>query len=195
LNGTLTIHGRQAHIAYPSAGVNPIHAAAPALAELIGIEWDRGDEYFPPTSFQISNIHAGTGANNVIPGSMTLLFNFRFGPVSTREALEARVHAILDRHRLEYELAWSLSGAPFLTPRGRLTDVLMGVIREETGLTPELSTAGGTSDGRFLAAVAREVVEFGPVNASIHQVDEHLRLADLAPLSRIYERTIAALLG
>jgi succinyl-diaminopimelate desuccinylase len=194
LNGTLTVRGTQCHIAYPELGRNPIHEAARALAELVDTQWDRGNEYFPPTGFQISNVHAGTGANNVIPGELSLLFNFRFAPVSTREALERRVHEILDRHRLDYTLAWSLSGLPYLTPRGRLTDVLGGVVADVTGLTPALSTSGGTSDGRFIAAIAREVVEFGPVNASIHKVDEHIRVADLAPLSRIYERTIGALL-
>jgi succinyl-diaminopimelate desuccinylase len=194
LNGSLTVHGLQGHVAYPQAGRNPIHMVAPALTELVTTEWDRGDEYFPPTSFQVSNIHAGTGANNVIPGSLALLFNFRFAPVSTREALEARVHEILDRHKLAYTLEWSQSGAPFLTPRGPMTDVLTDAIRAVTGVTPELSTSGGTSDGRFIAAITREVIEFGPVNASIHQVNEHVRIADLAPLSRIYERTIATLL-
>jgi succinyl-diaminopimelate desuccinylase len=194
LNGVLIVRGVQGHIAYPGVGRNPIHMAAPALAELVATEWDRGDEYFPPTSFQVSNVHAGTGANNVIPDSMTLVFNFRFAPVSTRDQLQARVHAVLDRHGLDYAIDWSLSGAPFLTPHGRLTSVLSEAIQSVTGLTPQLSTSGGTSDGRFIAAIAREVAEFGPVNASIHQVNEHLRLADLAPLSRIYERTIAALL-
>jgi succinyl-diaminopimelate desuccinylase len=195
LNGTLTVHGVQRHIAYPELGRNPIHDVAPALAELTSAEWDRGNEYFPPTSFQISNIHAGTGANNVVPGSLTALFNFRFAPSSPPETLQARVHEILDRHRLNYDLEWSLSGGPFLTPRGVLTDVVSAAIEAETGRRPVLSTSGGTSDGRFIAAIAREVVEFGPVNASIHQVDEHIELGALGPLSRIYERTIDTLLN
>jgi succinyl-diaminopimelate desuccinylase len=195
LNGTLTVRGLQSHIAYPHVGRNPIHLAAPALAELVAAQWDAGNEYFPPTSFQISNIHAGTGANNVVPGSMQVVFNFRFAPVSTVESLESRVSDALDRHRLDYEIEWSVSGLPFLTPRGALVTVVSDAIRSVTGVSPELSTGGGTSDARFIATIAREVLEFGPLNQSMHQVNEHIRVADLEPLSRIYEQTLERLLG
>lgn len=194
LNGVLRVKGVQCHIAYPERGRNPIHDALPALAELAAIEWDRGNEYFQPTSFQISNVHAGTGANNVIPGELHLLFNFRYSPASTMDALKARVRAVLDRHRVEYELTWSLTGAPFMTARGPLTDALSAAVHALTGRTPELSTGGGTSDGRFLATISKQVVEFGPINATIHKIDEHVRIADVGPLSEIYERTILSLL-
>jgi succinyl-diaminopimelate desuccinylase len=195
LSGVLTVRGVQGHIAYPHLAANPIHLALPALTELLGIAWDEGNEYFQPTSFQISNIHAGTGANNVIPGSLEALFNFRFSPQSTVDGLKAAVHAILDRHRLDYALQWSLSGLPFLTPRGALVEAVSRAIESEFGYRPELSTSGGTSDGRFIATICREVVELGPVNASIHQIDEHVRLADIEALSAVYRRTLAALLG
>jgi succinyl-diaminopimelate desuccinylase len=195
LNGVLTVKGRQCHIAYPERGLNPILKALPALAELAATEWDRGNEYFPPTSFQISDIHAGTGANNTIPGSLDVLFNFRFSTEWTDERLRGRVHDVLDRHGLDYELTWALSGAPFLSPRGGLVDVLSRVVTGVTGVTPALSTTGGTSDGRFLAAIAREVVEFGPLSGSIHAIDEHVAIADIGPLSTIYEQTIGALLA
>ncbi|HEX5108159.1 MAG TPA: succinyl-diaminopimelate desuccinylase [Vicinamibacterales bacterium] len=195
LNGVLRVNGIQCHIAYPERGRNPIQTALPALTELASIEWDRGNEYFSPTSFQISDIHAGTGANNVIPGTLDVMFNFRFSTESTAEQLKARVQAVLDAHGLEYELTWSLSGAPFLSPRGGLVDVLGAAVTAVTGIRPALSTTGGTSDGRFLAAVSREVVEFGPLSASIHGIDEHVRIADLAPLSAIYEQAIAMLLS
>ncbi len=195
LNGVLTVKGVQCHIAYPERGRNPIGMALPALAELTATEWDRGNEYFSPTSFQMSDIHAGTGANNVIPGSLEVMFNFRFSTASTAEQLKARVHQVLDAHQMDYDLKWSLSGNPFLSPRGGLVDVLSAAVAAITGVTPELSTTGGTSDGRFLAGVSREVVEFGPIGASIHGIDEHVRLADITPLSAIYERAIAALLS
>lgn len=195
LNGVLTVRGVQCHVAYPEQGANPIHSALPALAELAGIRWDEGSEDFPPTSFQISNVHAGTGANNVIPGSLELLFNFRFSPASPVELLRERVHEVLDRHRVEYRLEWSLSGPPFMTPRGWLVDALSAAITNVTGTTPKLSTTGGTSDGRFIAAVAREVVEFGPIGEAMHGVNERVRLADIAPLSTIYEQTLLGLLG
>ncbi len=195
LNGALRVNGVQCHIAYPERGMNPIHAALPALGELIEIVWDRGTDYFPPTNCQISNVHAGTGANNVIPGTLDLLVNFRFSPESPEATLKARVKEVLDRHRLDYHLEWSLSGLPFITPRGRLLGALEEAVRSATGVTPRLSTGGGTSDGRFLAAVAREVVEFGPVNESIHKVDERVSLADIGPLSIVYERTVTALLA
>jgi succinyl-diaminopimelate desuccinylase len=195
LDGILTVNGIQCHIAYPERGRNPIQDALPALAELAATEWDRGNEYFAPTGFQISQVHAGAGANNVIPATLAVRFNFRFSTESTADQLKARVRAILDAHGLEYELTWVLAGLPFLSPRGGLVDVLGAAVTEVTGVEPTLSTSGGTSDGRFLAAVSREVVEFGPVGASIHGVDEHVRLADIAPLSAIYERTIASLLA
>jgi len=195
LSGELTVRGVQGHIAYPHLARNPVHQAAPALAELAGIEWDQGNEYFPPTSFQISNIHAGTGANNVIPGELKVSFNFRFSPESTVDALKQGLHAVLDRHGLEYTIAWSLSGMPFLTPRGRLVEALSGAIRDATGEQCELSTTGGTSDGRFIATWCPEVVEFGPVNASIHKLNEHVRIADLPLLSRAYEGVLERLLA
>ncbi len=194
LNGTLTVRGVQCHIAYPHLGRNPIHQAAPALAELVGVEWDRGDDDFSATSFQISNVHAGTGATNVVPGALTLQFNIRFSPASTVDGLTRRVVEILDRHALDYEIAWAVVGQPFLTPRGPLVDLVTDVVRSLTGVSPALSTGGGTSDARFIAAIAREIVEFGPVNASMHQVNERIRLADLAPLSRMYERAIERIL-
>jgi len=194
LNGVLTVRGVQGHIAYPERGLNPIHATIPALAELIATEWDAGNAHFPPTSLQVSNIHAGMGANNVIPGVLQLAFNFRFSTESTEAQLRARVHAVLDRFALDYDLDWSLSGAPFVTRRGPLVDALTRVVQGVTGIVPQLSTSGGTSDGRFLAGVSREVAEFGPVNASIHKIDESVALADLEPLSVIYEQTLAALL-
>lgn len=195
LNGVLRVNGIQCHIAYPERGRNPIHEALPALAELSATEWDRGNEYFSPTSFQISDIHAGTGANNIIPGSLEVMANFRFSTESTAEQLQARVQAVLDAHGLDYELNWSLSGAPFLSPRGGLVDVVSAAVADVTGVTPALSTSGGTSDGRFLAAISREVVEFGPLSASIHGIDEHVRIADIGPLSKSYERMLAMLLA
>jgi succinyl-diaminopimelate desuccinylase len=195
LSGALTVRGIQGHVAYPHLARNPVHQALPALAELLAVVWDEGNEYFQPTSFQISNIHAGTGANNVIPGTLEVLFNFRFSPESTVEGLKAAVHAILDRHRLDYSLAWSLSGLPFLTPRGALVEAVSLAIDAELGYRPQLSTSGGTSDGRFIAGICREVIELGPVNASIHKIDEHVRIADVEPLSAIYRRTLASLLG
>jgi succinyl-diaminopimelate desuccinylase len=195
LNGVLTIKGIQCHIAYPERGRSPILQALPALAALAATEWDRGNEYFSPTSFQVSDVHAGTGANNTIPGSMEVWFNFRFSTESTEDGLKQRVHAVLDAHALDYELKWALSGPPFLSARGGLVDVVSEAVRTATGVTPQLSTSGGTSDGRFLAAVSSEVVEFGPVSASIHGIDEHVKLSDIGPLSQVYERALAALLS
>jgi succinyl-diaminopimelate desuccinylase len=192
LNGRLSIRGQQCHIAYPERGRNPIHDGAPALAALVATEWDRGNAYFQPTSFQISNIHAGTGASNIIPGALDVAFNFRFSPESSAQSLQARVREILDRFDAQYELEWTLIGEPFLTGRGPLVDALTASVESIAGVRPELSTSGGTSDGRFLAKVAREVVEFGPLNDSIHKIDEHVRIADLEPLSRIYEQSIRA---
>jgi succinyl-diaminopimelate desuccinylase len=195
LSGELVVHGVQGHVAYPHLARNPVHLAAPALAELAATTWDRGNEYFPPTTFQISNIHAGTGASNVIPAELRVLFNFRFSTASTVEGLKARVQAILDQAGLDYTIGWSLSGMPFLTPRGRLVEAMNRAIQVEVGRTPELSTTGGTSDGRFIATVCTEVVEFGPVNATIHKLNERVALADVPRLSRIYERVLGDLLA
>jgi succinyl-diaminopimelate desuccinylase len=195
LNGVLTVKGVQCHIAYPERGRSPILPALPALAALAATEWDRGNEYFSPTSFQISDVHAGTGANNTIPDSMSVCFNFRFSTESTEESLRSRVHAVLDAHGLDYELNWALSGAPFLSPRGALVDIVSQAVRTVTGVSPQLSTSGGTSDGRFLATLSREVIEFGPLSASIHGIDEHVKLADVAPLSQIFEQALTALLA
>ena len=194
LSGRLVVAGVQGHIAYPHLARNPIHLLAPALAELVATEWDRGNEYFPPTSWQVSNIQAGAGASNVIPGRIMLDFNFRFSTASTVESLKQRLTAVLDAHGLDYTLDWSLSGMPFLTARGTLSGALSAAIRAETGLDTELSTTGGTSDGRFIARICPQVIEFGPPNASIHKIDEHVELAALEPLKNIYRRTIASLL-
>jgi succinyl-diaminopimelate desuccinylase len=194
LSGTLIVKGVQGHIAYPHLARNPIHLVAPVLAELAATEWDRGNAYFPPTTWQCSNIHAGTGANNVIPGTLELVFNFRHSPESTRESLQQRFEAIVRRHGLEYDLKWTGWGKPFLTPRGTLVDVAMAAIREVTGVTPELSCTGGTSDGRFIADICDEVVELGPVNATIHKLNECVRVADLEPLAAIYRGMLDRLL-
>jgi succinyl-diaminopimelate desuccinylase len=193
LNGRLRVHGQQCHIAYPERGRNPIHEATRAVDALISAEWDRGNEYFQPTSFQISNIHAGTGASNVIPGTLEVWFNFRFSPASSASDLQSRVRAILDGHRLQYDLEWMLIGEPFLTRRGPLVDALAASVHSIAGVQPALSTSGGTSDGRFLATLAKEVVEFGPLNESIHKIDERTRIAALGPLSEIYERTVQSI--
>jgi succinyl-diaminopimelate desuccinylase len=194
LSGRLTIKGVQGHIAYPHLAKNPIHEAAQALADLVEEKWDAGNEYYLPTSWQMSNINAGTGANNVIPGDMVIDFNFRFSTASTAENLQERVHAILDKHDLQYDLQWTLSGLPFLTPRGTLSDALSSAILEETGIATELSTTGGTSDGRFIAQICPQVIEFGPPNASIHKIDEHIELRHIDPLKNIYRRTLEHLL-
>jgi succinyl-diaminopimelate desuccinylase len=195
LSGKLVVKGMQGHIAYPQFARNPIHLAAPALAELAAERWDEGNEYYLPTSWQASNIHAGTGANNVIPGELAVEFNFRFSTASTADSLQARVHAILDRHQLEYELDWNLSGQPFLTPRGALSDAVCAAILAETGVHAELSTTGGTSDGRFIARICPQVIEFGPTNASIHKIDEHIEVRCIDPLKNIYRRTLENLLA
>ena len=194
LSGTLTVKGVQGHIAYPHLARNPIHLAAPALVELAGTVWDEGNAYFPPTSWQCSNIHAGTGATNVIPGVLEIAFNFRYSTQSTRESLVQRFEQVLQRHGLDYELMWTGWGKPFLTPRGRLVDVAMQAIHDVSGQTPELSCTGGTSDGRFLADICDEVVELGHVNATIHQLNESVRVADVEPLARIYQRILERLL-
>ena len=194
LSGKLTVKGVQGHIAYPQLAKNPIHLAAPALAELAAEVWDEGNEYFPPTSWQMSNIKAGTGATNVIPGTLEVMFNFRFATVHTADDLKARVHAVLDRHGLDYDLAWTLGGKPFLTPRGGLVAALEGAIRDTLAITPELSTTGGTSDGRFIAEICPQVAEFGPVNATIHKLNECIAVDAIEPLSAIYRRTLENLL-
>jgi succinyl-diaminopimelate desuccinylase len=194
LSGTLIVRGVQGHVAYPHLAKNPIHIAAPVIAELASMRWDEGNEYFPPTTWQVSNIHAGTGATNVIPGTLELAFNFRYATVSGRDNLEQRFEAVLRKHRVDYELRWTGWGRPFLTPRGRLVEVVSEVVREVCAITPELSCTGGTSDGRFIADICREVVELGPVNASIHKLNERVAIADLEPLAEIYRRTLARLL-
>ena len=186
LSGTLTVKGIQGHIAYPQLARNPIHLAVPALAELAATRWDDGNAYFPPTSWQCSNVHAGTGATNVIPGALEVMFNFRFCPDSTRESLVRRFEAILARYGLDYELAWTGFGPPYITGRGKLVDLVTDAVRAVTGIVPELSCTGGTSDGRFIADICSELIELGPVNASIHQVNERVRTADLGPLAAIY---------
>jgi succinyl-diaminopimelate desuccinylase len=190
LSGKLTVKGTQGHIAYPQLAKNPIHMAMPALAELGTIEWDKGNEFFPPTSWQVSNIHGGTGATNVIPGAVVVDFNFRYSSECTPEGLQQRVHDVLDRHGLDYEITWVVGGLPFLTTPGELVGAIHQAIRGEVGIETELSTTGGTSDGRFISRICRQVIEFGPVNASIHKIDEHVRVADIEPLKNIYRRTI-----
>ncbi len=194
LSGALTVKGVQGHVAYPHLTRNPIHLVAPVLAELAATEWDQGNAHFPPTTWQCSNIHAGTGAANVVPGTLDVLFNFRYSTQSTKESLQQRFEAILRRHGLDYELAWTGWGKPFLTPRGRLVDAASAAIRQVCGITPEISCSGGTSDGRFIAEVCPEVVELGPVNATIHKLDECVRVADLEPLSAIYRGILERLL-
>jgi succinyl-diaminopimelate desuccinylase len=195
LSGTLIVQGVQGHIAYPQLAHNPIHLVAPALAELASLHWDDGNAYFPPTTFQCSNIRAGTGATNVIPGTLELQFNFRYSTASTRESLGDRLEGVLRRHGLPYELAWTGHGEPFLTPRSTLVDVAADVIRAATGIDPELSCSGGTSDGRFIARVCPEIVEIGPVNESIHKLNERVAVADLEVLASIYRRILERLLG
>lgn len=191
MSGRLSVKGVQGHIAYPQLAKNPIHLLAPALTDLVGIEWDKGNEFFQPTSFQVSNIHAGTGASNVIPGVCVVDFNFRFCTESTPESLQQRLNGVLDRHKLEYTLEWVVGGLPFLTAPGALVHSAKEAIREETGLEPELSTTGGTSDGRFIAQVCPEVLELGPPNASIHKIDEHVDIAELEKLKNIYRRLLS----
>jgi len=194
LSGTLTVKGVQGHIAYPHLAKNPIHLAAPAIAELAVMVWDNGNAYFPATTWQISNIHSGTGATNVIPGTVEIEFNFRFSTASTVDELKTKTHAILDQHSLNYELIWSLSGKPYLTPRGDLVDAVGAAIKEVTGIETELSTSGGTSDGRFIADICPQVIEFGPLNATIHKLNECVSVTDLDVLSEIYYRTLVNLL-
>lgn len=194
LSGVLTVKGIQGHIAYPHLVRNPIHQAAPAIAELAVTEWDQGNEYFPPTSWQISNIKGGTGATNVVPGTVEIIFNFRFSTASTEQGLKDKVHAILDKHGLEYDLDWSLSGKPYLTPKGSLVEAISVAIEEAYGITPVLSTTGGTSDGRFIADICPQVVEFGPLNATIHKLNECVGVDDIEPLKVAYFKTMENLL-
>ncbi len=194
LSGNLTVHGTQGHVAYPHLVSNPIHLGAPALAELAQETWDNGNEFFPPTSFQVSNIHAGTGANNMVPGELEVMFNFRFSTEVTEQQLRDRTLNILNKHQLDFTLDWSLSGNPFLTEQGPLIDACVDSIRAITGLDSSLSTSGGTSDGRFIAPTGAQVVELGPSNATIHKLNEQVRAKDLETLSDIYENILARLL-
>jgi succinyl-diaminopimelate desuccinylase len=194
LSGRLAVRGIQAHIAYPHLGRNPIHELAPALAELAAMKWDQGNEFFPPTSWQVSNIHAGVGATNVIPGVLELDFNFRHSTASTESSLKERLESVLRKHKLDYTLDWTPGSKPFLTQPGALVDTVKRAIKAHTGRTPELSTAGGTSDGRFIVDICAQVVELGPVNASIHKLNENIELAELEQLPRIYLDTLRALL-
>jgi succinyl-diaminopimelate desuccinylase len=195
LSARLTVVGVQGHVAYPHLARNPILVAAPAIAELAATQWDAGNEHFPPTSFQISNLHAGTGATNVIPGEAVIDLNFRFSTESTPESLQARVLEILHRHGVEHRVAWTLGGSPFLTRAGTLSAALTRAIQDETGVEPELSTTGGTSDGRFISRICPQVVEFGPVNATIHKIDEHVAVDAVPLLRNIYRRTMERLLA
>ena len=197
MSGQLTVKGVQGHIAYPHLAKNPIHLLAPALAELVSIEWDRGNDFFPPTTWQISNIHGGTGASNIIPGTVVVDFNFRFSTESTPEGLQQRLLAVLDQHGLkagpDFDLAWTIGGLPFLTTPGTLVHAVRDAIREESGIETELSTTGGTSDGRFIAQICPQVIELGPTNATIHKIDEHIPVADIEPLKNIYRRVLEKL--
>ena len=194
LSGKLTVKGVQGHIAYPHLVKNPIHMMAPAIKDLVETTWDNGNEYFPPTSWQISNIHGGTGATNVVPGEVEILFNFRFSTASTEQSLRDRVHAILDKHGLNYDLEWEYSGKPYLTPKGNLVEAISAAIKQAYGVTPELSTTGGTSDGRFIADICKQVIEFGPLNATIHKLNECVAVADIEPLKDVYRITLEKLL-
>ena len=193
LSGKLRVKGVQGHIAYPHLAKNPVHLFAPALAELVATEWDRGNEFFQPTSWQVSNIHGGTGASNVIPGELVVDFNFRFSTESSAESLKQRLEAVLEKHELEYALQWTLGGEPFLTTPGELVQAVRSAIAAETGLTTELSTTGGTSDGRFIAKMCPQLIEFGPINASIHKIDEHVLVSSLDPLKNIYKGVLERL--
>jgi succinyl-diaminopimelate desuccinylase len=189
------VSGIQGHVAYQEQVRNPVHQVAPALADLAAERWDDGNEFFPPTSFQISNIHAGTGALNVVPGSCEIDFNLRFAPVSDAESLKSRIENILREHGLEFSIQWTLGARPFMTPPGDLSSSIMRAIGEVTGRTPDISTTGGTSDGRFISTFCPQVIEFGPTNASIHKIDEHIAVSDLEPLKDVYRRTLELLLA
>jgi succinyl-diaminopimelate desuccinylase len=190
----LSVRGVQGHVAYPHLARNPVHEVAPALAELAAEHWDDGNEFFPPTTFQISNINAGTGATNVIPGTVRIMFNLRFSTALTPEIIQQRIKDILKKHRLDYSIEWTLSGLPFVTERGALVEAAQKAIAEVSGLDTELSTAGGTSDGRFIAPTGAQVLELGPVNESIHKINENVRLDDITSLTRIYEKILTHLL-
>ena len=194
LGATLTIRGTQGHVAYPHLAKNPVHLVAPVLAELVAMKWDNGNESFPPTTFQISNIQAGTGATNVIPGDLTVIFNFRFSTEVTDAELRTQVETVLQKHQLDYRIDWQLSGQPFLTPAGELVAAIQAAIKNICGYETELSTSGGTSDGRFIAPSGAQVVELGPLNATIHKVDEHVAITELDTLSEIYQQTLNNLL-
>ncbi len=195
LSGKLTVKGVQGHIAYPHLAKNPIHDFAPALAELVATEWDKGNTFFPATSWQVSNVHGGTGASNIIPGELVVDFNFRFSTESTADSLKTRLEAILQKHQLDCTLAWTLGGQPFLTTPGELVQAVSQSIQAETGLQTELSTTGGTSDGRFIASICPQLIEFGPINASIHKIDEHVLVSSLDPLKNIYRGVLERLAG
>lgn len=195
INGVLTIRGKQGHVAYPHLAANPFHLAAPALAELVAVQWDPGNEHFPPTTFQIANLHAGTGAENIIPGELEVQFNLRFSTELNEQIIKQRIHSLLDRYKLDYTLNWRLSGKPFLTPAGELVDAARSAIRDTMGSATQLSTSGGTSDGRFIAPTGAQVVELGPVNATIHQVNECVSVTALDQLSDIYYKILQALLA
>ena len=190
MSGRLTVKGIQGHIAYPHLAKNPIHLAAPALAELVNVEWDQGNAYFPATTWQVSNMHGGTGASNVIPGAVVIDFNFRFCTESTPESLQERLTGVLVKHGLAFDLTWNISGLPFLTPPGTLVDAVVSAIRSETGIDTQLSTTGGTSDGRFIAKICPQVIELGPPNATIHKINEYVVVADIDPLKNIYRRVL-----
>jgi succinyl-diaminopimelate desuccinylase len=190
MSGKLTVKGIQGHIAYPHLAKNPMHLFAPAMAELVAMQWDPGNAFFQPTSWQISNIHGGTGASNVIPGNVVVDFNFRFSTESTPEGLQQRLVAVLNQHGLDFDLTWTIGGLPFLTTPGTLVEAVRQAIRSETGLETELSTTGGTSDGRFIAKICPQVLELGPPNASIHKIDEYIHLSDIEPLKNIYRRVL-----
>ena len=194
LNGEINVQGQQGHVAYPHLAQNPIHLIAPALSELCKQEWDNGNEYFPATSFQISNVHSGDGVTNVIPGEAKVMFNIRYSTETTKEELKSKVHEILDLHKLDYSVDWSHSGYPFLTPKGELVSACISAVKETKEITPELATSGGTSDGRFIAQEGTQVVELGPVNATIHQVNESVLVQDLEDLSRIYYKVLTKIL-
>ncbi len=195
LSGRLVVSGIQGHVAYPELVRNPVHQVAPALVDLAAERWDDGNEFFPPTSFQISNVHAGTGALNVVPGMCEIDFNLRFAPVSDAESLMTRIENILRKHALEFSIQWTLGARPFMTPPGDLSSSIMRAISEVTGRKPEISTTGGTSDGRFISTFCSQVIEFGPTNASIHKIDEHIAVSDLEPLKDVYRRTLELLLA
>jgi succinyl-diaminopimelate desuccinylase len=194
LTGRLAVEGIQGHVAYPHRAKNPVHLVAPAIAELVATEWDKGNAYFPPTTFQISNIHAGTGAQNIIPGQARVDFNFRFSTESTPGGLQARVRGILERHGLDFALDWTLGGKPFLTERGKLVETLATVVKQVSGVTPEINCTGGTSDGRFIVDICPQVAEFGPVNRSIHKVNEAVALEEIEPLAEVYRLALEGLL-